>query len=207
MDKIDYRKEWKQLYNPSAKEVTQVEVPEMQFCMIDGEGDPETSPAFHEAIEALFSLSYAIKFMVKKGVLQTDYAVMPLEGLWWAEDMAAFTSKDKARWKWRLMVMQPEFVDEAMVAAAIDDLRKKKALTALDGVRFERFAEGRCAQIMHIGPFSEEGPAIERMHRFIADAGCQLAGKHHEIYLSDTRKADPAKWKTILRQPMASAER
>jgi hypothetical protein len=203
MEKIDYKKEWKQLYNPSAKEVAQVDVPEMRFLMIDGEGDPETNPTFHEAIEALFSLSYAIKFMVKKGALQTDYAVMPLEGLWWAEDMEAFRSGDKARWEWRLMVMQPEFVDEATVATAIEDVRKKKALPALALVRFEQFAEGRCAQIMHIGPFSEEGPAIERMHRFIADAGCQLAGKHHEIYLSDTRKADPAKWKTILRQPMA----
>jgi hypothetical protein len=203
MEKIDYKKEWKQLYNPSAKEVAQVDVPEMQFCMIDGEGDPETTPAFHEAIEALFSLSYTIKFMVKKGALQTDYAVMPLEGVWWADDMSTFSSGDKAKWKWTLMVMQPEFVDEVMVVMASEDVRKKKALPALDLVRFERFAEGRCAQIMHIGPFSEEGPAIERMHRFIADAGCQLSGKHHEIYLSDTRKADPARWKTILRQPMA----
>ena len=206
MEKIDFKKEWKHLYNPSSKEVVEVDVPGMSFLVIDGEGDPETTPAFHEAIEALFSLSYAIKFMVKKGASQIDYAVMPLEGLWWAEDMAVFTSGDKTRWKWTLMVMQPEFVDEAMVAAAIADVRKKKALAALDGVRFERFAEGRCAQIMHIGPFSEEGPTIEKLHRFIADAGSQLTGKHHEIYLSDTRKADPARWKTILRQPMASAE-
>lgn len=202
LEKIDYRKEWKQLYNPSAKEVAQIEVSEMRFLMIDGEGEPETTPAFHETIEALFSLSYSIKFMVKKGVLQTDYAVMPLEGLWWADDMAAFLSGDKTRWKWTLMIMQPEFVDEAMVATAIEDVRRKKALSALDCVRFESYSEGRCAQIMHIGPFSDEGPAIERMHRFIAGAGCQLAGKHHEIYLSDTRKADPSKWKTILRQPM-----
>jgi hypothetical protein len=206
MEKIDFKKEWKHLYNSSAKEVMQVEVPEMNFLEIDGEGDPEVTPAFHEAIEALFSISYTIKFMVKKGASQIDYAVMPLEGLWWADDMTAFTSKEKARWKWKLMVMQPEFVSEATVAAAIEEVRKKKALAALDGVRFERFAEGRCAQIMHIGPFSEEGPAIERMHRFIASADCQLVGKHHEIYLSDTRKADPAKWKTILRQAMASAE-
>ncbi|NTU53424.1 MAG: hypothetical protein HGA97_06955 [Chlorobiaceae bacterium] len=203
MEKIDFRKEWKQLYNPSPKEVVKVEVPEMRFLMIDGEGDPETTPAFHEDIEVLFSLSYTIKFMVKKGVLQTDYAVMPLEGLWWADDMNTFSSGDKAKWKWTLMVMQPEWVTEEMVAVATEEVRKKKALPALDGVRFERYAEGVCAQIMHIGLFSEEGPTIERMHRFIADAGCRLSGKHHEIYLSDTRKADPAKWKTILRQPMA----
>jgi len=203
MEKIDYKKEWKQLYNPSAKEVTEVDVPEMRFLVIDGEGDPETTTAFHEAVEALFSLSYAIKFKVKKGASQTDYAVMPLEGLWWADDMVAFKSGDKARWKWRLMVMQPAFVDEVTVATAIEDVRKKRALPALDRVCFEKFAEARCAQIMHIGPFSEEGPAIEKLHQFIADAGCELSGKHHEIYLSDTRKADPSKWKTILRQPMA----
>jgi hypothetical protein len=205
MEKIDLKKELKHLYNPSSKAVVVVDVPEMRFLMIDGVGNPETEKTFHEAIEALFSLSYTLKFIVKKGVSQTDYAVMPLEGLWWADDMNDFVSGAKERWKWSMMVMQPEWVTDAMVMTAMEEVRKKKVLPVLDRVRFESYAEGRCAQIMHIGPFSKEGPAIEKMHRFIADSGCRPSGKHHEIYLSDTRKADPARWKTILRQPMAEA--
>jgi hypothetical protein len=202
MDKIDFRKDRKHLYQPSAKAVVQIEVPGMNFLMLDGEGDPNTSGAFQEAVEALFALSYTIKFMAKKGVQPIDCAVMPLEGLWQADDVTAFASGDKTGWQWTLMIMQPDFVTASMAAAAKDEVRKKKTLPAADTVRFEQFNEGTCAQIMHIGPFSEEGPAIERLHRFIADSGFRPAGRHHEIYLSDIRKTDPAKWKTVLRQPM-----
>lgn len=202
MEKIDFKKKWKNLYQPSAKEVVKVEVPEMNFLMIDGEGDPNASAAFKEAAEALYSLSYTLKFMVKKGKEQIDYAVMPLEGLWWADDMSAFSAENKADWKWTLMIMQPEFVTEALVKEGREQVGKKNTLPALQAVRFEAFAEGTAAQIMHIGQFSAEGPTIERMHKFIADSGGKLFGKHHEIYLSDVHKADPAKWKTVLRQPM-----
>lgn len=200
--KIDFKKELKHLYRPSAKQVVEVEVPKMNFLMIDGEGDPNTSEAYKEAVEALYSLSYTIKFAVKQGELGIDYVVMPLEGLWWADDMSAFTTGDKSSWKWTLMIMQPDFVTEEMVQRATEEVRRKKNPAALDDVRFEAFEEGPCAQILHIGPFSEEGPTIEKLHRYIAETGRQLTGKHHEIYLSDVRRADPAKWKTVIRQPM-----
>lgn len=201
MEKIDLKKDLKQLYQPSAKEVVQVEVPTFKFLMIDGEGDPNTAPEYAQAIEALFAVSYTAKFMVKKGPQEMDYAVMPLEGLWWADDMSAFVTKDKAKWKWTMMIMQPSFATREIIEAAIAEVKMKKNLPAIDMLRLEDFSEGRCAQILHIGPFSEEGPTIGRIHEFI-DAHTSRTGKHHEIYLSDIRRADPKKWKTIIRQPM-----
>jgi len=202
MQKIDYKKELKHLYQPPSKEVVQIEVPPFNYLMLDGAGDPNTSPAYQAAVELLFSLSYTLKFIVKKGPLAIDYGVLPLEGLWWAEDMSAFTTADKSNWQWTMMIMQPEFITPALVAGAIQAVQRKSNPPLLDQVRFEPYAEGLCAQIMHIGPFSAEGPTIERLHRFIADSGHQRFGKHHEIYLSDIRKADPAKWRTVIRQPM-----
>jgi hypothetical protein len=201
MSKLDLKRELKHLYQASAKEVVEVDVPAMRFLMIDGEGDPNTSPAYVAAVEALFSVSYTAKFMVKKGAQQLDYAVMPLEGLWWSDDMSSFITRDKSQWKWTMMINQPDLADDAVIDAAIDQVRRKKGLPALDLLRLERFKEGRCAQVLHIGPFSEEGPTIQRVHDFIGERSA-LAGKHHEIYLSDVRRADPAKWKTIIRQPM-----
>ncbi len=201
MTKVDLKKELKHLYQPSAKEVVQVEVPMFNYLMIDGKGDPNTSPEYAQAVEALFSVSYTAKFMVKKGAQALDYAVMPLEGLWWANDMSAFLANDKSQWQWTMMIMQPSFVEKEIIDAAIAGARKKKNLPNIDKLRFEAFSEGRCAQILHIGPFSEEGPTIQRVHEFI-DARAGRTGKHHEIYLSDIRRADPRKWKTIIRHPM-----
>lgn len=201
MDKRDIGKELKHLYLASAGKVVEVDMPTMNYLMADGEGDPNTSQAFSDSVEALFAVSYAIKFMVKKGPLAIDYGVMPLEGLWWAEDMSAFTAGDKSHWKWTLMILQPTFVTREIVEAAMAEVTRKKNPTAISRLHLEAFEEGRCAQILHVGPFSEEGPSIDKLHRFI-DSRSQRIGKHHEIYLSDMRKAAPANWKTIIRQPM-----
>lgn len=201
MEKIDFKKEFKQLYQPSAKEVVQVDVPPLNYLMVDGEGDPNTSQDYRDAIEALFAVAYTVKFMIKRGPLAIDYVVMPLEGLWWADDMAAFATADKARWKWTAMILQPSFVTPEIVESAMLEVKKKKNPPALSKMRLETLAEGQCAQILHIGPFSEEGPTIAKVHQFI-DARGQRTGKHHEIYLSDFRKTAPEKWKTVIRQPM-----
>lgn len=201
MKTIDLRKELKHLYQPSAKEVVEVDVPSFQFLMIDGQGDPHTSREYAEAVEALFAVAYTVKFMVKKGRQRIDYAVMPLEGLWWADDMSAFVTNNRTQWKWTMMIMQPSFVSAEVIKAAMAEVTRKKALPAVGKLRLETYAEGLCAQILHIGPFSTEGATIEKVHQFIAARGTPT-GKHHEIYLSDIRKADPAKWKTIIRQPM-----
>jgi hypothetical protein len=200
MEKLDLKKSLKPLYQPSAKEVMQVDVPPMKFLMIDGQGDPNTSPEYTQAIEALFSVSYMLKFMVKKGALAIDYGVMPLEGLWWADDMSVFAANDKAFWQWTMLIMQPDFVTDELIMEAIQVARKKD-FPALELLRLERFTEGRCAQILHIGPFSEEGPTIARVHQFIDERSARR-GKHHEIYLSDIRRAAPEKWRTVIRHPM-----
>lgn len=203
MGKIDYKKELKHLYRPSAKEIEIVDVPQMNFLMVDGEGDPNSSQSFGDAIEALYSVSYTLKFMVKKGEMGVDYGVLPLEALWWSDDMSAFSTGNKDAWKWTLMIMQPEFITQKMVNEARVEVERKKKSVSLPLVRFEAFKEGKAAQIMHIGPFSEEGPAIEKVHLFIEENGSRKVAKHHEIYLSDIRRAAPQKWKTIVRQPMS----
>jgi hypothetical protein len=204
MARLDLKRELKSLYAPSRKVVKDVIVPPMNFLMIDGEGDPNTSTAYRDAVEALFSVSYKVKFGIKRqgGV---DYAVMPLEGLWWADDLSVFERREKRSWKWTMMIMQPPMVTGEAIRAGIEVVRKAKVLASLDGLRFESFEEGHCAQMLHIGPFSEEGPTIERIHAHIRSHG-ELRGKHHEIYLSDIRRAAPEKWKTIIRQPMRKAE-
>jgi hypothetical protein len=201
VSKVDFKRELKHIYQASAKEVVQIEVPTFQFLMIDGVGDPNTSQEYAESVEALFSVSYTAKFMVKKGAEGIDYAVMPLEGLWWSDDMSAFITNDRSKWKWTMMIMQPCCVEVGVIQAAIAEVKRKKTLSAVDALRLENFTEGLCAQVLHIGPFSEEGPTIQRVHDFIG-ARSALAGKHHEVYLSDIRRADPAKWRTIIRQPM-----
>lgn len=203
MEKVDYKKQLKRLYEPSAKQVEIVDVPEMNFLMVDGAGDPNTSKSFSDAIEALYPLSYTLKFMVKNGPDAVDYGVMPVEALWWADDMSAFSTGNKDAWKWTLMIMQPELITGEMVEKAMEQVRRKKNPAALPLVRFERFKEGKAAQIMHLGPFSEEGPTIEKVHSCIENQGCLRTGKHHEIYLSDIRRAAPEKWKTVVRQPMS----
>jgi len=203
MSKIDLKKEFKQLYFPSAKEVTVVDVPPMNFLMIDGRGDPNTAQEYKDAIEALYAVSYTLKFMIKKRTPQRDYVVMPLEGLWWADDMSRFDLKNKGSWSWTAMIMQPEFITEELVAQAREEVAGKKDLPALSKLRFERFHEGLAAQILHIGPYSAEGPTIEKLHSFIEEHGYEVKGKHHEIYLSDPRRVAPEKLKTVIRQPIA----
>lgn len=198
--KIDLKKDLKHLYAPSAKAFSVVEVPPLPFLMIDGAGDPNTAPEYKTAVEALYSVSYTIKFDVKKAQ-GIDFAVMPLQGLWWADDMATFTLS-RENWRWTMMIMQPDFVSREQVAASIESAGRKKDLPALPKLRFESFAEGLAAQILYFGPYRDEGPTIARLHEYITQSGHALSGKHHEIYLSDPGRTAPEKLKTIIRQPM-----
>ena len=200
MKKIDYKKKLKHLYGPSSKKIVIVEVPPMNYFMVDGEGGP-AAESYQQAIEALYGLSFTVKFDVKKGV-GLDYTVMPLEGLWWAKDITAFSADRKDEWLWKMMIMQPDYVTTKHVNAATKQLREKKNPLALDKIRFESYHEGLSVQILHIGPYDDEGPTIAQMHKFIDENGYQLHMKHHEIYLSDPRRSKPEKLKTVLRQPI-----
>lgn len=204
MSKIDFKKEFKHLYNPSAKSPSFVEVPGMNFLMIDGEGNPNTSKQFADAVETLYSLAYTLKFMLKSSdSSENDYVVPPLEGLWWMDDMNLFSEENKDLWKWTMMIMQPEFILKEHIGNALKQVKAKKNPPALDKVRFERYVEGCAAQVMYFGPYSDEGPTIKNLHSFIHDNGYKRCEKHHEIYLSDPRKTTPEKLKTIIRQPVA----
>jgi hypothetical protein len=201
MEKIDYKKEFKSLYKASAKECALVDVPDMNFLMVDGKGDPNTSKEFTDAIEALYPISYTLKFMSKeKGI---DYVVMPLQGLWYIDNMEEWSQEEKNKWQWTLMIMQPDHISTKMVDMAIEKVAKKKNPPALSKVRFEAYKEGLSVQILHMGPYSEETENIQKLHHFAEDEGYVLRGKHHEIYLSDARKTAPEKLKTIIRQPVA----
>jgi hypothetical protein len=200
MKKVDYKKKLKHLYGPSSKKIVIVEVPPMNYFMVDGEGGP-AAESYQQAIEALYGLSFTVKFDVKKGV-GLDYTVMPLEGLWWAKDITAFSADRKDEWLWKMMIMQPDYVTAKHVNAATKQLREKKKPLALDKIRFESYHEGLSVQILHIGPYDDEGPTIAQMHKFIDENGYQLHMKHHEIYLSDPRRSKPEKLKTVLRQPI-----
>lgn len=202
MEKIDFRKTMKALYAPPAGRFVEVEVPELRFLMVDGKGDPNRAESYAEAVEALYSVAYTLKFAVKKE-LAKDYSVPPLEGLWWSEDMTSFVAREKDKWSWTMMIMVPDFVPGAMVATAIAAAGAKKALPALPLVRLETYAEGLCVQIMHIGPYDAEGPVLKRLHdEYIPANGLVESGHHHEIYLGDPRRTAPEKLKTVLRQPV-----
>jgi DNA-binding PadR family transcriptional regulator len=203
MEKRDLRKELKELYAPTSKEFTIVDVPKMSFLMVDGHGNPNTAESYKYAVEALYSVSYTLKFMSKKK-LGKDYVVMPLEGLWYADDPSVFTTRAKDEWSWTMMIMQPDWITDEMVKEAIEAVKKKgKDLPALPLLRFEAFEEGKSVQIMHIGSYDDETPTLHKLHaEFMPEHDLQFNGNHHEIYLGDPRKADPSKLKTVLRQPV-----
>lgn len=204
-DKTDFKREIA-AYRARRDRFEIVDVPDLRYLMIDGHGDPNTSPAYTDAVEALYPLAYKLKFASKS--LGRDYVVMPLEGLWWADDMDAFTAaRDKSAWDWTLMIMVPDWIDEEMFADAVEQVSARKPPRRLFEVRLDTLSEGRCVQTLHVGSYDDEAGVLARMHHeFIPDNGLRMTGKHHEIYLSDFRKVAPEKLRTILRQPVVEAE-
>lgn len=202
MTKYDIKKDPKYSYGMKNRTWDLVEVPRQQFIAIEGHGDPNTSPGYTEAVEALFSVAYAIKFD-SKNRLGRDFVVGPLEGLWWADDPTVFITREKEAWSWRLLVAQPEWVDEPMIEKAREAAASKRDNPSIPEIHHFVLEEGTCAQMLHVGSYDDEGPALEDLHtRFVPENGLELVGLHHEIYLSDARRTEPAKLRTILRQPV-----
>ena len=201
--KIDLKKQIES-YTAHRGTVSVVTVPELQFLTIDGHGDPNTSQAYKDALTAIYPVAYRLKFF-SKGELGRDYSVMPLEALWWSHDMQSFTSeRDKSRWDWTLMNLVPDWITHEHFDSARRAVARKGGATVIDALRLERIEEGLSVQTLHVGSYDDEGPVLESMHNeFIPAHALQLTGKHHEIYLSDPRRTDPDKLKTILRQPVA----
>jgi len=200
MSKFDFKKEMKALYKPPKGKFTLVEVPEMNFLMGDGAGDPNDNPQFQAITEALYGLAYTVKF--KSKAQGADFVVPPLQGLWWMENMEEFSQERKDEWLWTLMIAMPEWITPEMVAESRHEVAKKKNLPALPQVRFESYDEGLSVQTLYLGAYADEGPTIAAMHAFIAEEGYIPNGKHHEIYIGDPRRTAPEKLKTVIRQPI-----
>ncbi|MGZ5499221.1 MAG: GyrI-like domain-containing protein [Candidatus Aminicenantales bacterium] len=203
MKTIDLKKSLKPFYTASASKPAIIDVPALKTLMVDGTGDPN-GPAFQEAVGSLYSVAYTLKFTFKKEKA-IDYPVMALEGLWCADDPAVFASGKRDEWKWTIFIVLPDVVTKKDVAETVAAVKKKAKFPRFPEVRFEKFAEGQAAQVMHIGPYAAEGPTIERLHKFIADEGYRLRGHHHEIYFGDPRRSAPEKLKTLIRQPVEPA--
>lgn len=201
MAKIDYKKVLKPLYNAPAREFASVEVPQMQFVKVDGEGDPNTAPAYRSAVEWLYGVSYAMKFAAK-AALGKDYVVPPLEGLWWADDPTSFVKRRKDQWRWTMMIMVPEFVARETFENALAKTGGKLGQPP-QSLRLEPYDEGLSLQTLHVGSYDEEGPVLAWLHgEVMPNSRMTFNGPHHEIYLSDPRRTEPARLKTILRQPV-----
>ncbi|MCX6430647.1 MAG: GyrI-like domain-containing protein [Actinobacteria bacterium] len=202
MEKIDFKKEFSELYAPKRGSFSQVKIPKMRFFMVDGKGDPNTSEDYVKAIQVLYSVSYTLKFMSKKQ-LDKDYGVPPLEGLWWAKNMKVFESGNKDQWLWTMMIMIPDHVPTKLVETAIATAQDKKTELDFSKLRVEAFTEGLSVQIMYVGAYKDEAPVIHELHNgYLPANGLIPNGKHHEIYLSDPRKTAASKLKTIIRQPV-----
>jgi hypothetical protein len=182
-----------------------VDVPPLRYLMVDGHGDPNIADEYRDAVAAIFGVAYRVKFLSKRE-LDRDYVVMPLEGLWWSDDMASFTTqRDKSRWSWTMMSLLPDWIEPEHVERALDSVREKSGSAALESLRFEELSEGRSVQTLHVGSYDDEAPVLDEMHhRFIPGADLRMTGRHHEIYLTDPRRTAPEKLRTILRQPVES---
>ncbi|MGX5777285.1 GyrI-like domain-containing protein [Methylorubrum zatmanii] len=200
MDKIDLKKRFKELYRASTREFCEIHVPTLTYLKVDGAGDPNSAAAYREAITWLYGVSYAVKFAAK--ALGQDYVVPPLEALWWADDPGSFVRREKETWRWTVMIPAPDIVTDAMFEAAAAKIGAKLGPRPVS-LRFEPYAEGRSLQILHIGRYDDEGPTLARLHHEVMPGrGVTFNGPHHEIYLSDPRKTEAAKLRTILRQPI-----
>ncbi len=201
--KADLKKEFPNLYNPP-RDPHILEIPDMRFFMVDGTGYPVDNPLYQEAMQLLYGASFTLKMSVMKPTGK-DYVVPPLEGLWWADDMTVFTDlymERKDEWKWTSMIRIPDFVKEEQIKEALVLFKEKKNPSNFNKLRYETYAEGTVVQVLHLGPFSEEGPVIANMHKYAEEMGYLLHNKHHEIYLSDPRRTKPEKLRTVIRQPI-----
>jgi hypothetical protein len=203
VQKFDPKRAYRGLYAPRT-EFEFVDVPEFLYLAVDGHGDPNTAPAYADALEALYAVAYAVKFASKHA--GCDFVVGPLEGLWRADDATAFTGRRKDEWSWTMLLVQPEWITAADVAEAVASVRAKKRLPSLELVHPVRYAEGRCVQILHHGPYDDEAPMLARLHdEFMPEHGLAFNGDHHEVYLTDARRTAPEKLRTVLRQPVRPA--
>lgn len=205
MTRYDVKRELKRYYAPKNTAWELVDVPPQQFLAVDGHGDPNTSADYARAVQALYAVAYTIKFASKRE-LDRDFVVGPLEGLWWSDRPEVFVARIKDDWNWRMLISQPDWITEDLIDDAKATALAKKGLPAIADVRRETLHEGTSAQLLHVGPYDDEGPVLAELHDvYLAANGLRMTGHHHEIYLGDHRRTDPARYRTVLRQPVRPA--
>ena len=199
--KYDVKKALRELYSPGRK-FALVTVPRQRFLAVDGHGNPNTSPDYAAAVQALYAVAYSLKFAAKRSLGQ-DSVVAPLEGLWRAENPEVFVQGNKDSWEWTMLISQPDWISEGMALETAAEIRAKKDLGAASRIRWLELEEGLCVQVMHTGSYDDEAPVLARLHHdFMPANHLAFNGDHHEIYLSDPRRTAPEKLKTVLRQPV-----
>lgn len=204
MSPYDVKRELKDFYAPNNREWALVEVPAQQFIAVSGKGNPNTAPEYARAVEALYAVAYTLKFASKRA--GRDFVVGPLEGLWWSPDPAVFAARAKDSWHWRMLISQPDRITDADIKEAMETALAKKKLPTIASVEHETLHEGTCAQLLHIGSYDDETPALTALHTDYLPANNLIErGHHHEIYLGDPRRTAPEKLKTVLRQPVSPA--
>lgn len=203
MAKLDLRKQYKELFQADLQPHL-LTVPPLRYLCLDGRGDPNRSPDFAAAMQALYALAYALKFAVKKSNPAHDFTVMALEAQWWSEDPNAFSLEKRDTWLWRAVILQPDWITPDLLEPVRADVLKKKPeiAAALHLAYLDTIDEGRCAQILHTGPYSTESTTIDALNAFIEAQGLHKTGRHHEIYLSGTGRSEPERTQTIIRQPV-----
>lgn len=201
MEKIDFKKQFSDFYSQRKNKITILDVPVFNYLSIEGKGEPD-SQLFLEAMEALYSVSYKLKFRIKESINPKNYTVMPLEGQWWAKNPNDFVNNKKENWQWNLMIMQPNFINNELIEETKEIIKSKKTLPALEKLKFETIQDGTSAQILHIGPYSEEGPTLVKLHDYFKNKNYTFNGRHREIYIGDPRKSAPERLRTIIRQPI-----
>lgn len=202
--KLNYKKEFPELYRPSRKTPRILDIPSMKFFMIDGQGDPNTSEEYAQALKALYKVSYTLKMkIVKKKAPDKDYVVPPLEGLWYMDDMNDWSMENKNEWQWTMMIRIPDYITNEQIDKAFELVKEADEVPAIENVYLKHYDEGKSAQILHVGPYEDEPPTIKKLHSFIEEQGYKLDGDHHEIYLSDPRRSKPQNLKTVIRQPIS----
>jgi hypothetical protein len=203
--KVDLKTLHRELYSAPRGRFVEVDVPPLTYLAVDGEGDPNSTASYREAVEALYTLSYALKFAARKR-LGRDHVVGPLEGLWTADDPGVFVRREKDAWRWTMLILQPDWVDADLVADVARQVRDTKELAALELVERRTLTEGRSVQTLHVGPYDAEGPVLASLHdEYLPTRGLTFAGPHHEVYLGDPRRTAPERLRTILRQPVRDA--
>jgi len=192
---------FRRFYRASVQVPSIIDLPVMNYIMVDGSGEPRASLQYREAIAALRGVAKALRVRAKR-ITGKTFAELPLEGLWWFSDGHDHAPRHSRDIKWTLMIMQPPLINAAMFDQVAEEFQDRHAFAALSEMRFQAVDEGRCVQLMHEGAYATERTTLDRLYEFMRERDMKFNGPHHEIYLTDPATTPQADLRTIVRQPV-----